>query len=127
LWLFALVLCARAFAWVHMVVEPHALCATHDELVHGESHAHALAEAGQASEPSCGPAEEREGHDEHCSTFSCARVESSGTAPARTQQWSLGGEGRGTAALGARVRAGGIPLLLQAPKTSPPASSAARA
>jgi hypothetical protein len=113
--LLALVLLSRAFALVHLALEPHTVCVQHDRLVHGE-HVH----GDEANGVRVATESEEEGHDEHCTAaflFHPPPCEPSSAEPG--VRLALVRGTKGTPSREVR-RASAIPLYLLAPKTSPP-------
>jgi hypothetical protein len=122
----ALLALAQLSALVHLIVVPHGFCAMHAELVHERGHAappHAGhegratggAEIATAVKPAGG-----DGHGDHCPLSILLRRPQPGVCPRAEASWAVAAtsapEGLGDDA----ERRESVPLLLRAPKNSPP-------
>jgi hypothetical protein len=117
--LLALALAAKVFCFAHLVAVPHAVCAYHDELVHGEAHAHAGGGV-PADGPSWQSSPDRAAHEDHCGLVPAACARANALVPRVASELETRVHEVSVVQPVPRERAPSIPVYRLAPKTSPP-------
>jgi hypothetical protein len=106
----------------HLALLPHELCPEHGELVHAHAHAHAhrrgRAQAAGQNALSAADASLRGLEDTHCSVFLLQRARAPGSAPTVSSLLQLATGPAVAWDCGPAPRP--VPILLFAPKSSPP-------
>jgi hypothetical protein len=104
----------------HLTFLPHEFCPEHGELVHAHAHAHPRepVQAPGQNALSAADASLREPEDAHCSVFLLQRARVQGSAPAVSSLLQLAAGPAIAWDRGPAPRP--VPILLFAPKSSPP-------